>query len=776
MKLLLACLLLVLSSPTWAVLYCITNAADFYTDLQTAATSSADDELRLASGLFGGLGSETASVNGDLRISGGWGTGCLARTISSLTTLTANSSADFTINMGGGTLEIDRLRFVSWNRVRILDSFTPALAEISSVTLHRSNFSALTRGLVAQLSSHDLYVSSSIFSGNDGDGLAIISPSGDVSGIKAVLQYNTFSANATGLRITTGIGPWASILVESSVMNNNSNRDIALTGQEMTLRHCLWNTEIVSGGASLSVASVGNRSGDPGLDGALHPIEPISQLINNAFSGFTLPVSADYDGGPRVVGSRGDIGAYESAVNDAATLVVTNTNDSGVGSLRQAIIDANTNPAQNTIEFNIPGSCPRLINLLSSLPDVLDPVTIDGYTQPGSATNESASGFDGSVCVFLLGGNERANGLALRPADTGDLITAQGLGFYGFRASGVFVMGNGRAVIRGNLFGTGANVANQPFENEAIEVRDASGTIIGGPDLASRNVIGLAQVGVLLRDGGARRTVQNNLIGVDRNGTAALANEVGVKVINSDDDMILKNTIAFNNAQGVLIAPGGSLAIRIESNKIGTTTASPLLGGNGSNGVRIEDGDGHRVFGNKIWNNGTDGVALLSTSRRNLLASNTYFNNALQAIDLSPDGVNPIDLDVGQTGANDQQNYPTIQTARGSNTQGDVNLLLSTANGSYSVQLLLSADCSSPFSQGQYLLAGTVAPIAVGCAGPTVNCPQPITLQVAAPAAGIDLIGAGITAIAWDEQNNTSEVSACVLYQQGPLLLRDGFE
>ena len=55
------------------------------------------------------------------------------------------------------------------------------------------------------------------------------------------------------------------------------------------------------------------------------------------------------------------------------------------------------------------------------------------------------------------------------------------------------------------------------------------------------------------------------------------------------------------------------------------------------------------------------------------------------------------------------------------------------------------------------------------------NCSQPIALQVTAPA-GVDLIGAGITAIAWDEENNTSEVSACVLYQQGNLLLREGFE
>ncbi len=40
----------------------------------------------------------------------------------------------------------------------------------------------------------------------------------------------------------------------------------------------------------------------------------------------------------------------------AATFTVTNTNDSGAGSLRQAILDANANPGDDTIAFNIPGS------------------------------------------------------------------------------------------------------------------------------------------------------------------------------------------------------------------------------------------------------------------------------------------------------------------------------------------------------------------------------------------------------------------------------------
>src|SRR5437016_12690422 len=64
------------------------------------------------------------------------------------------------------------------------------------------------------------------------------------------------------------------------------------------------------------------------------------------------------------------------------TFTVTNTNDSGVGSLRQAILDANANAGTDTIAFNI-GSGVRTINLLSQLSNLSDPVIIDGTTQPG---------------------------------------------------------------------------------------------------------------------------------------------------------------------------------------------------------------------------------------------------------------------------------------------------------------------------------------------------------------------------------------------------------
>jgi hypothetical protein len=69
----------------------------------------------------------------------------------------------------------------------------------------------------------------------------------------------------------------------------------------------------------------------------------------------------------------------------ANTLTVTNTNDSGVGSLRQAILDSNSSGGPNTIDFNILGTSPFDIIPHTIFPTIATSLTIDGTTQPGFA-------------------------------------------------------------------------------------------------------------------------------------------------------------------------------------------------------------------------------------------------------------------------------------------------------------------------------------------------------------------------------------------------------
>ena len=84
----------------------------------------------------------------------------------------------------------------------------------------------------------------------------------------------------------------------------------------------------------------------------------------------------------------------------SGTFTVTNTNDSGPGSLRQAILNANAAPGLNTIVFDIPASTAPLldtpvagfdpvnqtwtISVQSPLPTITDSIAIDGYTQAES--------------------------------------------------------------------------------------------------------------------------------------------------------------------------------------------------------------------------------------------------------------------------------------------------------------------------------------------------------------------------------------------------------
>ena len=60
---------------------------------------------------------------------------------------------------------------------------------------------------------------------------------------------------------------------------------------------------------------------------------------------------------------------------------VTNTNDSGTGSFRQALLDATS--GSNTIDFAIPGSGVHTIPVYTTLPTISSTLTINGMSQSG---------------------------------------------------------------------------------------------------------------------------------------------------------------------------------------------------------------------------------------------------------------------------------------------------------------------------------------------------------------------------------------------------------
>ena len=80
----------------------------------------------------------------------------------------------------------------------------------------------------------------------------------------------------------------------------------------------------------------------------------------------------------------------------ATNFPVINGNNSGAGSLRQAILDANADPsAPHTITFTVSG----VINITSSLPTITRQVTIDG----GNTVTISGPGGNNTIALFVLG-------------------------------------------------------------------------------------------------------------------------------------------------------------------------------------------------------------------------------------------------------------------------------------------------------------------------------------------------------------------------------------
>ena len=99
-------------------------------------------------------------------------------------------------------------------------------------------------------------------------------------------------------------------------------------------------------------------------------------------------------------------GLFAAASAGAATFTVTNTNASGAGSLAQAVIDANAAAGADTIAFDVSGAgCDGAgvctIELGGTL-FVTGPITIDGYTQPGSAVNTIQTGPINAVLKIVL--------------------------------------------------------------------------------------------------------------------------------------------------------------------------------------------------------------------------------------------------------------------------------------------------------------------------------------------------------------------------------------
>ena len=178
-----------------------------------------------------------------------------------------------------------------------------------------------------------------------------------------------------------------------------------------------------------------------------------------------------------------------AASSTAATFTVVNTDDSGAGSLRQAILDANSSPGTDTVTFNMPGSGVHTIQPSTVLPAVTDAVTIDGYTQPGANPNTLVAGDNAVLLIEIDGTNlgAGASGISVTagPATIRGLVINRCV----LGAASISLSGGTGHVVAGNFIGADATgTVGLPNAPNGVVV-SASNCAIGGADTASRNVI-----------------------------------------------------------------------------------------------------------------------------------------------------------------------------------------------------------------------------------------------------------------------------------------------
>ena len=283
--------------------------------------------------------------------------------------------------------------------------------------------------------------------------------------------------------------------------------------------------------------------------------------------------------------------------------VVTNTADSGPGSLREAILYTTLTPGPHLISFNIPTVDPGYdaingiwrIQPTSALPPIRRTTTIDGLTQTGSSHDV----WPPTLTIVLDGSNAGANvsGLVLSQGANASII--RGLVIQNFSDSGIHIAGRDDCKVQCNFIGT---------DHTGIV---AAGNLVHGVFVsrlsgleARRTIIGVDGDGV--DDDRERNLISGN------SGAGGVVG--GVRLQGSIDTRIAGNYIG-TNAAGNAAIPNARSGVRLSSNGLRTVIGTNgdgvsdelegnLISGNGdganASGVMIEDCDEVIVAGNLI--------------------------------------------------------------------------------------------------------------------------------------------------------------------------------
>ncbi|MBD2013333.1 DUF4347 domain-containing protein [Microcoleus sp. FACHB-53] len=269
-----------------------------------------------------------------------------------------------------------------------------------------------------------------------------------------------------------------------------------------------------------------------------------------------------------------------------ATFSVTNTNDSGAGSLRQAILDANAAAGADTIEFSgsiFTDATPDTINLTSGTLNITGDTTITGtgasnlsIARSSSASNFGIFNITGanvnlSSLTVTNGVSNLAGGIFYQGAGTLNLTNTVVSGNRGSNGAGLWVNGTGAA-----------NVVNSTFANNT-----APGGLGGGILLNTATTINIIDSQITgnsaASGGGINNNAQGGIINVT-NSTVSdnTATDLGGGISNRYHQVNVINSTIFNNTAG---NSGGGIYHQSGTFTVSNSTVSGNRSNNNGGGI-----------------------------------------------------------------------------------------------------------------------------------------------------------------------------------------------
>ncbi len=370
----------------------------------------------------------------------------------------------------------------------------------------------------------------------------------------------------------------------------------------------------------------------------------------------------------------------------------------------------------------------------------------------------------------MLDGSNAGSGAIGLLLDAGsDGSTVRGLVIGNFSSYGIRILSSGN-FIRCNYIGIGADgVTPMGNDNIGVLINANNNTIGGQAAVAQRNVISNNTQGVRV-EGSTGNIIRNNYIGATADGMNAAGNNLGI-YINGDSNTIGGSAALAGNLIGGSVGYGirinSSLLNTVNGNAIGVASdgISPLP--NAGNGVEFFStassnvvGGIHTGEGNHIAYNGGNGIALIPNASgnpvQNEIKGNRIHDNSGLGIDLGNNGMDTNDAGDADTGANEQQNYPVLEAANGS--QIITATLHSQANTLYTINLYRNNACD-PSGNGEGLEHLTQV---AGTSNGSGRVSFVFNLT------GSTSPGDLFSATATDPNGNTSEFSNCVVSMGAP--------